>query len=202
MFFLCFFLKFFLILRAKSGRKSFFRSPAAFSDEVVVYFFRPQEGKAHRERQNEDKKFFHGSLQIQLPREEEIGDEVENDADDQLATRATAKMACLPGTPGEARPRREARSQKEICQNRDGRELHELEEHEDGHGGEGALVLIEAEADGVRRVDDEGNGGDAQDAEEEELQREEQRLPLHRAVQLAEGAEEVGCELPGPPANH
>lgn len=84
---------------------------------------------------------------------------------------------------------------EEICQHRDGRELHELEEHEDGHGGEGALVLIEAEADGVRRVDDEGNGGDAQDAEEEELQREEQRLPLHRAVQLAEGEEEVGREL-------
>lgn len=201
MFFLCFFLKFFLILRAKSGRKSFFRSPAAFSDEVVVYFFRPQEGKAHRERQNEDKNFFHGSLQIQLPREEEIGDEVENDADDQLADEGDGKdgIACLHA--GEARPRGEAVAE-EICQHRDGRELHELEEHEDGHGGEGALVLIEAEADGVRRVDDEGNGGDAQDAEEEELQREEQRLPLHRAVQLAEGAEEVGCELPGPPANH
>ena len=45
----------------------------------------------HRERQNEDKKFFHGSLQIQLPREEEIGDEVENDADDQLADEGDGK---------------------------------------------------------------------------------------------------------------
>ena len=53
------FLKFFLILRAKAAEKAFSLS-GRFSDEVVVYFFPPQEGKAHRERQNEDKNFFMG----------------------------------------------------------------------------------------------------------------------------------------------
>lgn len=108
-------------------------------------------------------------------------------------------IACLHA--GEARPRGEAVAE-EIYQNRDGRELHELEEHEDGHGGEGALVLIEAEADGVRRVDDEGNGGDAEDAEEEDLQREEQRLPLQSSCPACGRRGRGRTRTAGPPANH
>lgn len=132
-----------ILLRKKRPKKLFLLSGRFFQDEVVVYFFRRRRARPTASVQNEDKKFFHGSLQIQLPREEEIGDEVENDADDQLADEGDGKdgIACLHA--GEARPRGEAVAE-EICQNRDGRELHELEEHEDGHGGEGALVLIES----------------------------------------------------------
>ena len=60
LFFLCFFLKFFLILRAKSGRKSFFRSPAAFSDEVVVYFFRRRRARPTASVRMRTRNFFMG----------------------------------------------------------------------------------------------------------------------------------------------